>query len=132
MKKTVMLALVGVAALMSTEAQADVASGLPEFNWTQPTTWSDGSALTVSQITGYQLECTGAATVSRRLAAATGVPPSATPAANRFAPGSYNCTLAVFAKKTTADPEARGQPSSPVSFTVPQPTPGVVTGFSVN
>ena len=110
-------------------AMADIASGLPTFNWTQPATWSDGSVLTVSQITGYQLNC--GATQNRRIATSTGVPPSVTPTANRFAPGPYTCTLAVYARKTTSDPEVLGLASSPVAFAVPQPTPGAVTGFSV-
>src|SRR5262245_43107461 len=130
--KPAITGLLAVAALgIVGDAKADIANGLPTFNWTQPTSWSDGTALTASQITGYQLNCSGAATVNRRVSAAAGVPPSVTPAANRFAPGQYTCSLAVYAKKTTADPEVMGTFSGPVSFTVPQPTPGAVTGFSV-
>ena len=124
--------LAGLLVLVSVPALADVSSGTPRFSWTQPMDWSDGSALTASQITGYQLSCTGAATVSRRIAAASGVPPSQTPDASRFSPGSYTCTLAVYAKKTASDPEVLGAASNATSFTVPQPTPGAPTGFSVD
>lgn len=130
MRLVTLVAILAITLSFIAPASADIANGLPTFDWTQPSSWSDGSPLSASQITGYQLNC--GATQNRRIAAASGVPPSTTPTANRFAPGTYSCTLAVYAKKTTADPEVLGAASAPVSFTVPQPTPGAVTGFSVN
>lgn len=130
MKKVVLAAI--AALMVSASALADISTGTPTFDWTNPTQWTDGTALTTSQITGWQLECTGAATVSRRIATGAGVPPSVTAAANRFAPGTYSCTLAVYAKQTSTSPEAKSAASNPISFTVPQPTPGAPTGFSAN
>ena len=122
--------LVGL--LFTTTVYADIANGLPTFDWPQPIVWTDGSTLTAAQITGYQLACTGTAVVNRRISAATGVPPSVTAVANRFAPGPYTCTLALFARKTTTDPEVQGDPSPSVSFSVPPPRPGAPATFSVN
>lgn len=113
-------------------AKADVQSGTPVYNWTNPITWSDGSPLTAAQITGYQLSCTGAATISRRITAASGVPPFPTPVSERYAPGSYNCTMQVYAKYTPASPEDISAASNTASFTVPRPTLGAPTGFSAN
>lgn len=132
MTKILVLMVATMLAALALPARADISTGTPTFDWSQPTQWSDGSTLTVSQITGYQLSCTGAATVSRRIATATGVPPSVTLAANRFAPGAYTCTLAVFAKLTPTSTEVLGGASNGASFTVPQPTPGAATGFSAN
>jgi hypothetical protein len=122
-----------LAALSPLAAQGDVASGRPQFDWTNPAAWSDGATLTVAQITGFQLECTGAQVVSTRLAA-TGVPPAIHPAppATALPPGAYACRIGVFARKTPTTAEVMGALSGPVNFTVPQPTPGVVTGLSVN
>lgn len=119
------------ALVFAAPAIADVANGLPRFDWTPPTTWTDGTALTASQITGYQLVCSGAATVNKRIAPA-GVPPHTLPSTERLGPGSYACTLAVHAKQTATSVEATSSASSPVNFTVPQPKPGVATGFSVD
>jgi hypothetical protein len=113
-------------------ALADVQSGTPRFNWSQPGVWSDGSALTAAQITGYQIDCGGAANVSRRVAAASGVPPFQTPDAERYAPGAYTCTLAVDARQTTPSAEVLGAASAPVVFTVPQPAPVAPADFSVD
>lgn len=120
-----------VALLFAAPALADIANGLPEYNWMNPTTWTDGSTLLPAQITGYQLNCSPAS-ASRRIAPAGGVPPSVTPIANRLAPGPYTCNLSVYAKKTPTDMEQLGAASNSVSFAVPQPTPGAATGFSVN
>lgn len=132
--KKLLVGAVLLAALSSAPAMADIANGLPEFDWTQPATWNDGSALTAAQITGYQLNCTGTgfAPINKRIAIATGVPPSTTPPAERFQPTTWSCTIAVYGRKTPTSPEVLGTASAPVSFTVPQPTPSAPTGFSVN
>ena len=113
-------------------AKADVQSGTPVYTWTNPINWSDGSPLAAAQITGYQLSCTGAATVSRRITPATGVPPFPTPVSERYAPGSYTCTMQVYAKYTPTSPEDISAMSNSTSFTVPRPTLGAPTGFSAN
>ena len=117
---------------MSGPALADIANGLPQYQWVNPTTWSDGTPLTAAQITAYQINCTGAATVNKRVAAASGVPPFTVPSTERYAPGAYTCTLAVYAKQTAAAAEILGIASNPVNFTVPQPRPNAATGFSVD
>ncbi len=117
-----------LAAMCAAPALADIA-GTPTFNWSQPTAWSDGAPLTAAQITGYQLVCTGANAVNVRIATAAGVPPYQS---TRLDPGPYTCTLAVYAKRSTASLEVRSDPSSPVSFTVPQPVPNAPAGFSVD
>jgi hypothetical protein len=115
-------------ALSAATARADVAAGRPEFNWTQPATWSDGDPLTAEQRTGYQLECTGAQAVSQRIEAAPGVPPYDYP--STLPPGQYTCTLAVFARETPTATEVLGIASAPVSFTVPQPRANAPVDFS--
>lgn len=115
-------------------ALADISTGHPAFDWTNPPAWTDGSTLTAAQITGYQLTCTGVQAVNSRIAAATGVPPTTYPPTTLAAlpPGNYSCTMAVYAKQTPTSTEQLGVASAPVSFTVPQPRPGVITGLSAN
>lgn len=121
--------MIAMLAMCAAPALADIAAGTPTFNWSQPTAWSDGAPLTAAQITGYQLACTGANAVNVRIATAAGVPPYQT---TRLDPGPYTCTLAVYAKRSAASLEVRSDPSSPVSFTVPQPVPNAPAGFSVD
>jgi len=117
--------------VFASPAIADVASGLPRFTWTQPATWSDGAPLAVAQITAYQLSCSGASTLSTKVTAAATIPPYTIPVADRLGPGAYTCTLAVYARRTATSPEVLGLASSPVPFTVPQPTPGAPVGLSI-
>lgn len=126
--------LVGVlatTALWPAVSVADIATGTPVFSWTQPTQWSDGAPLTAAQITGYRLVCSGPTPVDRRTNAAAGIPPIVTSVAERYAPGAYSCTLAVYARRTPTTAEVISAATNPVTFTVPQPVPGAPTGFSV-
>ena len=131
-RKLSYLTVAALVAAFASLATADIQSGTPTFDWMNPSVWSDGTPLTAAQITGYQLECVGAATTSRRIAAAPGVPPSLTDPANRFAPGSHTCTLQIYGKYTPSSPEILGAKSNSTSFTVPQPTLGAPQGFSAN
>lgn len=121
-----------VALCFSSSAFADVANGRPTFNWTQPATWTNGTALTAAQITGYQLNCgTG---LNTRIAATSGVPPVTVPPAPSapLAAGAYSCTLAVYAKETPTATEVLGIATSPVTFTVPQSRPVAPAALSVD
>lgn len=122
------------ALLLSFSAQADLANGRPNFDWTNPTTWSDGSTITAAQITGYQLVCTGVQAVNVRIASGTGVPPSTYPPAAQPAlpAGNYSCTMAVWGKLTPTATEVLGVASNPVNFAVPQPRMNAPAGLSVN
>lgn len=131
------LALTAVALLLGMFAMgvafgvfADVPAGRPTFDWDNPMAWTNGNALAPAQITGYQLECTGAQNVSARLSdmPATYPPPSS----SALPAGGYTCTLAVFARETPTSEEAMSAPSGAVSFTVPQSAPNVATGLSVD
>lgn len=115
--------------LLPLPALADVANGLPQFNWTAPTQWTDGTTMTAAQLTGYRISCSPGGYVMRVAGNLTTftVAPS-----DRFAAGAYSCVLYAFGKYTTTTAETMGAATAPVTFTVPQPTPGVPGAFSVN
>lgn len=120
--------IAALVAAFAFQARADVAAGLPEFTWAAPTAWTDGTAMTAAQLTGFRISCSPGGYVMR---VAGDLRTFTVPAAERFAAGAYTCVLYPFGKYTPTTAETMGPASSPVSFTVPQPTPNAATGFSV-
>lgn len=76
-------------------------------SWDAPTEYEDGTPLTTSDLTQYDLTCTGVSAV---------FPGDVTSAIQDFPPGDYTCTLTV-----TATNGLESQPSNAVSFTVARP-----------
>jgi len=86
------------------------------FDFTAPTQWTDGSPLTLAQITRHVLACNPMPAGVEPVVAA-----SANTFTRRFPPGTYSCTLQTRATMGADSESQISDPSNTVTFTVSQP-----------
>jgi len=108
--------VVALAALVLFVAGAAHAQEEKTFDFEAPTQWTDGSPLTLAQITRHVLSCAPAVTGMDLV-----VPASVTSFARRFPPGTFTCYLQTRATMTGEAESQISDPSNSVTFTVSQP-----------
>ena len=86
------------------------------FDFEAPTQWTDGSPLTLAQITRHVLACNPMPAGVEPVVAA-----SATTFTRRFPPGTYTCTLQTRATMGGDSESQISDPSNAVVFSVGQP-----------
>lgn len=96
------------------------------LTWVNPTTNTDGSALTQSDVAGYEIAIDGAAAVSVPLGYATSFDLTTLAGFSVLKSGSHTVTLAVTNKEGET-----GAASSAVTFPVLPKVPGVPTALAV-